>query len=84
MGFSLLFVKKRKMKKLIGNYVKLRVNEKKTFAQQIRTLEAQLDNNKIEKSTFERLREVLETQYYQKQRKEWTRVKDKFQNPLKS
>jgi hypothetical protein len=69
-----MFFKKIKTKKLIGNYVKLRIKEKKTYNQQIKTLEAQLGNNEIEKQTFERFREVLERQYYQKQQQEWDRV----------
>ena len=73
-----------KMKRLVGNYVKLRVKEKKTFDQQVKTLEAQLDSNQLEKQTFKRLIEVLETQYYQNQQKEWGKIKDKIQNPLKS
>jgi hypothetical protein len=84
MGFSSFFGKKMKMRRLIGNYVKLRIKERSTFDQQVKCLEAQLGDNQIEKPTFERLREILETQYYQKQQKEWAKIENKFQNPFKS
>lgn len=82
MGFSILFGKKTKMQRLIANYVRLRIKEKKTFNQQIKCLVAQLGDSQIEKPTFERLRDILETQYYQKQQKEWANIENKFQNPL--
>lgn len=82
MGFSLPFGKERKMRKLIGNYIKDRVREKKAFYEQISRLDAQLNDKQIEQSTYERLIAILETQYYQKQNEEWAKVVTKFQNPL--
>lgn len=84
MGFSLFFGKKMKMRRLVKNYIKLRIKEKKTFDQQVKCLESQLGDNQIVKSTFERLKEILETQYYQRQQKEWAKIENKFQNPLRS
>lgn len=72
------------MQRLIGNYVKLRIKEKKTFDQQVKCLEARLGYSQIETPTFERLRDILETQYYQKQQKEWANIEEKFRNPLLS
>ena len=48
MGFSLPFGKQRKMRKLIGNYVKDRVREKRAFDEQIRRLHSQLNDKQIE------------------------------------
>ena len=84
MGFGLFVNKKTKMRRLIKNYVKLRIKEKKTFDQQIKLLEAQLIDKQIENQTFERLKDVLESQYYQKQQEQWVGVENKFQNPLNS
>jgi hypothetical protein len=82
MGLSLGLGKKGKMRKLIGNYVKERVREKRAFDEQIRRLEAQLKDEQIDQQIHERLRGILETQYYQKRQKQWAKVKNKFQNPL--
>ncbi len=82
MGFSLPFGKQRKMRKLIGNYVKDRVREKRAFDEQIRRLHSQLNDKQIEKHTYERLIAILEAQYCQKQNEEWVKVENKFQNPL--
>jgi hypothetical protein len=82
MGFSLPFGKQWKMQKLIGRYVKARVREKRAFEEQIRRLDAQLHDKQINKQIHERLRGILETQYYQKQQEQWTNVKSKFQNPF--
>ena len=84
MEFSLALGKKGKMRRLVRNYVDHRIKEKKILSQQIERLETQLHSNSIEKPTYERLRVILETQYYQKQQEQWTKIKDKFQNPLKS
>ena len=80
MGFS--FGKKRKMQKLIGNYVSFRVKEKRAFNEQLERLVAQLSDKKIEPDTYERLREVLEVKYFQQQQEEWAKIKDKFYDPL--
>ena len=82
MGFSLPFGKERKMRKLIGNYIKERVREKRAFDEQTRRIDAQLKDEQIDMQIHERLRGILETQYYQKQQEQWARVENKFQNPL--
>ena len=82
MGFSSPFGKERKMRKLIGNYVKDRVREKRAFNEQIRRLDVQLEDKKFDQYIHERLREILETKYYQKQQEQWAKIENKFQNPL--
>jgi hypothetical protein len=84
MGFGFSFGKKGKMRKLIGNYVKGRLKEKTAFDKQMMWLETQLNDKQIRKETYKQLVEILEMQYYQKQQEQWTKIKDKFQNPLKS
>jgi hypothetical protein len=84
MGFSIAFGKKRKMRKLIGNFVKGRLKEKTAFNQQMKRLDTQLHDKQIQKETHKQLVEILEMQYYQKQQEQWTKIKNKFQNPLKS
>jgi hypothetical protein len=79
MGFN--FGKKRKMRKLIGNYVSFRIKEKRAFDDQLKRLDAQLHDKKIEPDIYERLREILEIKYFQQQ-EEWANIKDKFFNPL--
>jgi len=82
MGFNLPFGKERKMRKLIGNYIKDRVREKRVFEEQIRRLDAQLEDEQIDQQIHERLRRILEAQYFQKQQEQWATVKNKFPNPL--
>jgi hypothetical protein len=84
MGFSLPFGKKRKIRKLIEKYLKDNVREERTFNEQRKRLDSQLDDRQIDQQIYERYRVILEKQYYQKQKKEWVKVKNKFQNLLNS
>lgn len=84
MGFSISFGKKRKMRKLIGNYVSDRVKEKKAFNEQMKRLDAQLQDKKIEKQIYERLKDILEVKYFQQQQEQWAKIKNNFFNPLNS
>jgi len=84
MGLSLPFWKKRKFQKLVGNYISLRVKEKRAFDEQKKRLDAQLQDKKIEQQIYERLREVLEANYFQQQFREWTKIEEKFHNPINS
>ncbi len=78
MGFSLSRVKERKIRKLIGNYVKDRFREKRAFDEQIRRLDAQLAEEQINQQNYETFRAILETRYYQRQEEEWAETKNKF------
>ena len=82
MGFNWAFGKKRKMRKLMGNYLSFRVEEKRAFDEQLKRLDAQLHDKKIEPDIYKRLTEVLEIKYLQQQQEEWANLKDKFFNPL--
>jgi hypothetical protein len=86
MGFSLPFGKKRKMRKLIRNYIKDRVREKRAFNEQMKRIDAMLEDEQIDQKIHERLRllGILETQYYLKQEEEWAKIEKKFQNPFSS
>jgi len=82
MGFNWAFGKKRKMRKLMGNYLSFRVEEKRAFDEQLKRLDTQLHDKKIEPDIYKRLTEVLEIKYLQQQQEEWANLKDKFFNPL--
>jgi hypothetical protein len=84
MGFSLPFGKKRKMRKLMENYFRNRNREKIAFDEQKRRLNSLLNEKQIEQQTYKRFRAILETQYHQKKREDWTKVHNKFQNSLNS
>lgn len=78
MGSGLPFGKEKKIRNLIRNYIKDRVREKKAFDEQTKRLDAQLGNEQIDELTYERLRMILETQYYQRQEEEWAKTKNKL------
>jgi hypothetical protein len=84
MAFSLPFGKERKVRKMISNYVKDRVREKRAFEEQIGRLDAQLKDEQIDMQIHERLRGILEAQYYQKQNEQWAKIENEFYNPLNS
>jgi hypothetical protein len=80
MGFSLPFGKERKMRKFMENYFKDRVSDKIAFHEQIKILDAQLNDKQIEQQTYERLRTILMSYHYQKQKEEWVKLENKFNN----
>lgn len=69
MVFGFPFGKSKKTAKLIQKYVKERVKENQLINSQLERLNAQLQNKKIDKDTYKRLRNVLEI-YSIKQREE--------------
>ncbi|UCC58456.1 MAG: hypothetical protein JSW14_00575 [Candidatus Bathyarchaeum sp.] len=79
---GIMFGKKRKMRNLIKSYVSFRVKERRVFNEQLKRLDDQLHDKKIDPDTHERLRDVLEAKYYREQQEEWAKVEDKFFNPL--
>jgi hypothetical protein len=81
---GIMFGKKRKMRNLIKDYVNFRVKERRVFNEQLKRLDAQLHDKKIDPDTHERLKDVLEAKYYEEQQEEWTKVQGKFFNPLTS
>jgi hypothetical protein len=82
MGFSAPFGKKHSFRKLVKNYISLRVKEKKAFTEQRKLLDAQLKDKKIDQHDYERLSEVLEAKYLQQQQEGWAKIETKFYNPL--
>ena len=81
-NMGIMFGKKRKMRNLIKKYVSFRVKERKAYNEQLKRLDAQLHDKKIDSDTYERLKEVLEAKYYEEQHEEWVKVQDQFFNPL--
>jgi len=55
--------------KLIRKYVSERAKEKKVFDNQLKRIDCQLQNNSIDECMYERLRDVLEINFF-KQREE--------------
>ena len=60
MAFGFGLGKSSNKVKLIRKYVKERVKENQTLNDQLERLDAQLENETIDKYTYERLRDVLE------------------------
>ena len=77
--FNLSFGKKPKKGKLIGKYVNQRVENKKTYQQQLDRLDSQLEQENIDKIERDRFRTILEAKYYEQQQEDW----DKFENSIK-
>ena len=69
MGFSFTTPKTTNTAKLINRYIKERIKEKQLFNNQIERLDKQLQNEIIDEYTYERLRDVLEINFF-KQRNE--------------
>lgn len=69
MGFSFTTPKTTNTAKLINRYIKERTKEKQLFNNQIERLDKQLQNEIIDEYTYERLRDVLEINFF-KQRNE--------------
>lgn len=82
MGFTLSFGKKRKFRKLYGNYVSSRAKENRVFEEQVERLDAQLRDKKIEQETYERLKVLLEARYLQQQQEERAKIEGKVSNLL--
>lgn len=82
--FSFMFKKKWVIDKSVHNYIRSRVKKNRDFQEQKKLLDTQLQNKKIELDTYERLKDILETEYYKTQIEELTKIQTKFQNTLHS
>ena len=51
--------------KVIQSYLKARLEEKRILSEQLKRLGAQLKDKKIDKQTYERLKDVLEINFLQ-------------------
>ncbi len=69
MGFSFGNGKQAKTVKFIRAYIKERVKEKRAVEEQLKRLDVQRKNKEIDKSTYERLRAILQINFL-KQREE--------------
>ena len=84
MGFWLRPVKEKEMRKQLEKYAADRIREKRYFADILKRLDAELNDKQIKRRTYERLRANLETQFYQKQEREWAKIKSKIDNLVNS
>jgi len=67
MGLRSALQRKTNVSNFIQDYVKERKKEKRVIDQQIKRLDAQLQNNTIDKYTYERLRDLLEINLFKQQ-----------------
>ena len=77
-------VKEQEMWKQLEKYASDRLREKGYFGDIMKRLDAELHDNQIELDTYERLRANLETQFYQKQERDWAKIRGKIDNFLNS
>ena len=74
MGFHFAFWKKQKMGKLIDDYVNDRAKEKRVFQEQLKRLDAQLQDKTIDQQTHDRLRDILEVKFIQQREEALTSI----------
>ena len=63
MGFGFSLGRSTNTVKFIRKYVKERVKEKRVLNQQLKRLDAQLENKTIDQYIYERLRDVLKINF---------------------
>ena len=69
MGFGFPLKRTNNQVKFIRKYVNQRAKEKRALNDQLKRIDSQLQNDTIDKYTYERLRDVLEINFF-KQREE--------------
>ena len=79
MGFKLNFWKKKKVEKSIRAYMASRVKEKRSFQEQLKRLEFQFQNKRLDRFTYERMRDVLEINFIQQQEESRTHLQNTFE-----
>jgi len=84
MGFNFGFRKKQNVGKLIGYYVKERIKEKQSYTEQLEILVAQLQDETIDQLEHDRLRDLLDANYYQQQQEILSHVQNKYSGLLVS
>ena len=62
----------------MDGYISDRMKEKRAYERQLKKLEAQLEENTIDKQIHERLREALEIKFIQQREEARTCIKNKF------
>ena len=78
MGFNFSFRKKQKVGTLITHYVKERNKEKQSYTEQLERLVAQLQDGTIDQLEHDRLRDLLDANYFQQQQEAWSHVQNKY------
>ncbi len=78
MGFKLSFWKKKKIEKSIRAYMTSRVKETRSFQEQLKRLEFQLQNKTLDRFTYERMRDVLEINFVQQQEESRAHLQNTF------
>lgn len=70
------------MGKSIRAYVTSRVKEKRAFEEQLKRLEAQLQNKTLDQDLYERMREILEINFVQQGDEARMYIQNTFLNSL--
>ena len=79
-----VFGKRRsaRMIKLVTKYIDQRVEQKKSFEEELGRLDDRLKKEKIDLTERDRLAFMLQTQFYEQQKKQWKNVQEKYVNPI--
>ena len=79
-----MFGKRRsaRMIKLVSKYMDQRVEQKKSFEEELGRLDDRLKKEKIDLTERDRLAFMLQTQFYEQQKKQWKHVQEKYVNPI--
>jgi len=78
MGFNFGFRKKQKVGTLITHYVKERIKGRQSYTEQLERLLAQLQDETIDQLEHDRLRDLLDANYFQQQQEAWSHVQNKY------
>lgn len=76
------FGKKGKMAKLVTKYIVQRIDNKRSFEEQLGELDDRLKKERIDLQERDRLIFLLQTQFYQQRENQWERIQKKYVNPI--
>lgn len=70
------------MAKLVGKYLDQRIDQKKSFEEQLGELDDRLKKERIDLQERDRLIFLLQTQFCQQREKQWEHIQKKYVNPI--
>jgi len=80
MGLHLGFGRKKKIGKLIGNYIKARVKEKRAFEKELEELDVWLHGKIIDQDAYQRMKDVLEVGFTRQREEALASIQNTFLN----
>jgi hypothetical protein len=78
------FGKKRKMAKLVNRYIYQKMDQRRSFEEQLGELDDRLKKEKIDLQERDRLIFLLQTQFYKQEEKNWKQIQEKYINPIET